>query len=55
MLNIGVDRSWEYASQQRMVELHHRVMMSPSVAKCLSQLFQELVTGYEAKYGVLKD
>lgn len=55
VLNLGVDRSWEHAGQQRTVELHHRVMMSPFAAKRLSQMLQELVAGYEAKYGVLKD
>ena len=55
VLNLGVDRSWEHAGQQRTVELHHRVMMSPFAAKRLSKMLQELVAGYEAKYGVLKD
>lgn len=55
VLNLGVDRSWEHAGQQRTVELHHRVMMSPFAAKRFSQILQELVAGYEAKYGVLKD
>jgi hypothetical protein len=53
VLNFGMDRSWDRTSGERVIELQHRIVMSPFAAKRLAKMMAELVTSYEQKYGQL--
>jgi Protein of unknown function (DUF3467) len=56
VLNFGVNKSWERGPKQELeIELNHRIVLSPFAAKRLTQLMQNLMKEYEARYGALPD
>src|SRR5690242_19062877 len=56
VLNFGVNKSWERGPKQDLeIELNHRIVLSPFAAKRLTQLMQNLMKEYEARYGALPD
>jgi Protein of unknown function (DUF3467) len=55
VLNFGVNKSWECGPKPELdIELSHRVL-SPFAAKRLTQLLQQLMKEYEARYGALSE
>lgn len=56
VLNFGVNKTWERGSQDAFeIELNHRIMLSPFAAKRLTELLQQLMKEYEARYGALPE
>jgi hypothetical protein len=56
VLNFGVNKTWERGPKQELeIELNHRIVLSPFAAKRLSQLLQNLMKEYEARYGALSE
>ena len=56
VLNFGVNKNWERGPQGALeIELNHRIVLSPFAAKRLTELMQQLMKEYEARYGVLAE
>ncbi len=56
MLNFGVNKTWERGAQDALdIELNHRIVLSPFAAKRLTELLQNLMKEYEARYGALPE
>src|SRR6266516_8032169 len=54
VLNFGVNKTWERGPQDALdIELNHRIVLSPFAAKRLTELMQNLMKEYEARYGAL--
>ena len=54
VLNFGSNTSWDRAQSLTEVDLEHRIVLSPFVAKRLSQLLAQLMVDYEARFGSLE-
>ncbi len=52
VLNFGVNQNWERPESPE-VSLEHRVILSPFLAKRLSQLLKKVVEDYETRHGAL--
>jgi hypothetical protein len=52
VLNFGVNQNWERPESPE-VALEHRVILSPFLAKRLSQLLKKVVEDYETRHGAL--
>lgn len=51
-----MNKNWERGPQGALdIELNHRIVLSPFAAKRLSELLQQLMKEYEARYGVLPE
>jgi hypothetical protein len=56
VLNFGSNQTWERGAQSALdIELHHRIVLSPFAAKRLTELMQNLMKEYEARYGALSE
>jgi len=56
VLNFGVNKNWERGPQSSLeIELNHRIVLSPFAAKRLTELMQQLMKEYEARYGALPE
>src|SRR6266536_5920797 len=56
VLNFGVNKTWERGAQDALdIELNHRIVLSPFAAKRLTELMQNLMKEYEARYGALPE
>ena len=56
VLNFGVNKTWERGPQDALdIELNHRIVLSPFAAKRLTELMQNLMKEYEARYGALPE
>lgn len=55
VLNFGLNQSWDRPEGDLEIELQHRVIMSPHAARKLQEVLEELLTGYETRYGPLRD
>jgi hypothetical protein len=56
VLNFGVNKTWERGPQSALdIELNHRIVLSPFAAKRLTELLQQLMKEYEARYGALPE
>lgn len=56
VLNFGVNKTWERGPMAALdIELNHRIVLSPFAAKRLTELMQQLMKEYEARYGTLPD
>ncbi len=57
VLNFGVNKTWERGAPQEAIdiELNHRIVLSPFAAKRLTELLQNLMKEYEARYGALPE
>ncbi len=57
VLNFGINQSWDQpgaASAEVLIELQHRVILSPFAAKRLGEALANLVRDHEARYGELR-
>lgn len=55
VLNFGINHDWERARQNEMeIELLQRIIVSPFVAKRLTDFLNQLMKDYEQRYGELK-
>lgn len=54
VLNFGSNSNWDRAQSVTEVDLEHRIVMSPFVAKRMSQLLAQLMADYEARFGSLE-
>jgi len=54
VLNFGVSNNWDRTPQDMEIELSHRIVLSPFVAKRLHTLLAKLMAEYETRYGELK-
>jgi len=54
VLNFGINQNWERAQGEVEVQLTNRVILSPFAAKRLSLVLNELIRGYESRYGELR-
>ena len=52
VLNFGVNQNWERPESPE-VSLEHRIILSPFLAKRLSQLLNKVVEDYETRHGAL--
>lgn len=56
VLNFGVNKTWERGPTDAFeIELNHRIVLSPFAAKRLTELLQQLMEEYEARYGALAE
>ena len=56
VLNFGVNKTWERGPTDELeIELNHRIVLSPFAAKRLTELMQQLMKEYEARYGALTE
>jgi hypothetical protein len=52
VLNFGVNQNWDRPESPE-VSLEHRIILSPFLAKRLSQLLNKVVEDYEARHNAL--
>ena len=52
VLNFGVNQNWDRPESPE-VSLEHRIILSPFLAKRLSQLLNKVVEDYETRHGAL--
>src|SRR5271170_5849759 len=52
VLNFGINQNWERPESPE-VSLEHRIILSPFLAKRLSQLLNKVVEDYETRHGAL--
>jgi hypothetical protein len=52
VLNFGVNQNWDRPESPE-VSLEHRIILSPFLAKRLSQLLDKVVEDYETRHGAL--
>ena len=55
VINFGLNQSWDRADGDLEIEIQHRIIMSPHAAGKLREILNELIEGYESRYGPLKD
>src|SRR5712691_11657276 len=56
VLNFGVNKTRERGAQDALdIELNHRIVLSPFAAKRLTEVMQNLMKEYEARYGALPE
>lgn len=55
VLNFGLNQSWDRPEGDLVIEIQHRVILSPHAARKLKSVLDELIEGYETRYGPLKD
>ena len=53
VLNFGINQNWERGPESPEVSLEHRIILSPFLAKRVSQLLNKVVEEYEARHGAL--
>lgn len=54
VLNFGVNENWDRSRTELVVQLLHRIILSPFAAKRLQELLSKLIREYETRYGELK-
>lgn len=54
VLNFGLNQDWDRSRKEMIVQLQHRVILSPHGAKRLHERITKLLLEYEARYGELK-
>jgi len=52
VLNFGVNQNWDRPESPEL-SLEHRIILSPFLAKRLSQLLHKVVEDYETRHGAL--
>jgi hypothetical protein len=52
VLNFGVNQNWDRPESPEL-SLEHRIILSPFLAKRLSQLLNKVVEDYETRHGAL--
>ncbi|MFI4889024.1 MAG: DUF3467 domain-containing protein [Steroidobacterales bacterium] len=52
VLNFGINQNWDRPESPEL-SLEHRIILSPFLAKRLSQLLNKVVEDYETRYGAL--
>lgn len=55
VLNFGLNQSWDRPEGDLVIEIQHRVILSPHAARKLKAVLDELIEGYETRYGPLQD
>lgn len=55
VLNFGLNQSWDRPEGDLVIEIQHRVILSPHAARKLKSVLDELIAGYETRYGPLQD
>lgn len=53
VLNFGINKAWERASNEMEIELTSRIILSPFAAQRMLDLLGKLMKEYEARYGAL--
>jgi len=53
VLNFGINQNWDRGAESSEVSMEHRIILSPFLAKRLSQLLNKVVEDYEARHGTL--
>lgn len=53
VFNFGVNQAWEQAQNEVLIELSHRVILSPFAAMRLLGTLQTVMNDYQARYGAL--
>jgi hypothetical protein len=53
VLNFGVNSNWDRPQPELEIELAHRIILSPFAAKRLTEVLNNLMKEYEARYGAL--
>lgn len=53
VLNFGINQNWDRGAENAEVSMEHRIILSPFLAKRLSQLLNKVVEEYEARHGTL--
>ena len=54
VLSFGINQAWERGQTEVKVQLSHRIILSPFVAKRLADLLNNVVREYEARFGPLQ-
>jgi len=55
VLNFGLNQSWERNSNEVMIELQNRVILSPFAAQRLSGMLSKLLDEYQTRYGKIEN
>jgi hypothetical protein len=53
VFNFGANQAWEQAQNEVLIELSHRVILSPFAAMRLLGTLQTVMNDYQARYGAL--
>lgn len=54
VLNFGVNESWDRPEEDILIQIQHRIVMSPHAAVKLSKVLESLFQEYEKRHGPLE-
>jgi len=53
VLSFGLNQTWEPGSEEIEIELSNRIIVSPSAAKRMARVLDQVLAQYEARHGPL--